>query len=149
MNIRESIEMIEETFGRTVIQCLENWIKRSCNSVTPLKKKKKKKKKRRMMVSAIWPLSRGTGVSNASRTFVSSMFMPCRLLASNRIYPVVSVHRLPYSRHLTRLSTSDFSEGKYRRPFSVPTHAVRQSMPTRKDARRCWPGWRGALASPR
>lgn len=35
--------MIEETFGRTVIQCLENWIKRSCNSVTPLKKKKKKK----------------------------------------------------------------------------------------------------------
>lgn len=32
---------------------LENWIERSCNSVTPLKKKKKKKK----MVSAIWPRS--------------------------------------------------------------------------------------------
>ena len=34
--------------------------------------------------------------------------MPCRLLASNRIYPALSVHRLLDSRHFTRLDRATF-----------------------------------------
>lgn len=66
-------------------------------------------------------------------TFVSSMFMPCRLLASNRIYPALSVHRLLYSWHLTRLDRVTFPKINIAAALGTLTPFGSRCQATRKD----------------
>ena len=77
-------------------------------------------------------------------SFVSSMFMPCRLLASNRIYPALSVHRLQDSRHLTRLDRATFP--KVNIAAALGTHSCCSAAQARLRERTTehWPGWRGS-----